>query len=76
MSVYFHGDKSIFEIKWIALIHYSFYIDSDAKHISKDTQKLLQLRNIAFPRHQKKERWETRNDKTDATYETTNTRTK
>ena len=45
-------------------------------NISEDTQKTPQSRSTALPRHQMKERWETNNDKTNATYETTDAQTK
>ena len=44
--------------------------------ISEDTQEMLQSRSTALPRHQQKERWGTKNNKTNATYETTNAQTK
>ena len=38
-------------------------------------QKMQQSWSTALPRHQKKERWRTNNDKTNATYETIETQT-
>ena len=40
----------------------------DKKNISKDTQEMPQSRSIAFPRHQKKERFGTNTYKTNDTY--------
>ena len=38
-------------------------------NISEDKQEMPQWRNTTFSRHEKKERWGTINDKTNAKYE-------
>ena len=41
------------------------------KNINEDIQKMPQSRSTTLPRKQKKERWETNKDSTNATYEIT-----
>ena len=45
-------------------------------NISQDTQEMPQSRSTTYPKHQKKERWGTTNDKTNATYKTTDAQIK
>ena len=45
-------------------------------NMSEDTEEMLQSRNTDIQRHQKKERGGKHNNKTNATYETTETQTK
>ena len=44
-------------------------------NIGENTQEMPQSRITILPRHQKKERWSTNNDKTNATYETKDAQT-
>ena len=47
-----------------------------SRNMSNDNQEMPQPRSTGFPRHQKKERWGTNTDKTNATYRNTNAQTK
>ena len=62
----------------VLILHFQnkLILKMKSKYIGEDSQNKPQSGTPAFQRHQTKDRWGTNNDKTNATYETTDAQAK